>query len=122
MSTSRKKAAKAPRRRPAPRPEPQVAPPTPPVVDLVNHPPHYNQSGKIECIHALREMLGLEGFVAHCRAIIVKYAWRNGLKESAQGHDQTVIAIRDFRKAAWYANRAADELEASLNADPSTVG
>jgi hypothetical protein len=123
MSTSRKK-------KPAPRkcPAPTIAGDTADLmvderaIDLVNHPPHYNQSGKIECIQALREMLGLDGFIAHCRAVIVKYSWRNGLKESLQGNDQKIIAIRDFRKAAWYANRAADELEASMNIDLSTEG
>lgn len=68
--------------------------------DMVNHPPHY-QTGGIECIDAIRAALGLEGFVAYCRGNSIKYSWRAGKK------DETA---QDLRKAAWYLNRAADEL------------
>lgn len=69
--------------------------------DPINHPSHYQGDG-IECIDAIRAALGLNGFVAHCRACAIKYAWRTGKKDDAQ---------RELRKAAWYLNRAADELE-----------
>lgn len=69
--------------------------------DMVNHPPHY-QTGGIECIDAIRAALGLEGFVAYCRGNAIKYSWRAGKK------DETA---QDLRKAAWYLNRAASELE-----------
>lgn len=72
--------------------------------DPVNHPDHYT-SGKIECIAAIREALGLRGFVDYCRAAIIKYAWRSDKKENE---------IQDLRKIAWYATRAADELEDAL--------
>lgn len=71
-----------------------------PAADMVNHPPHYQTDG-IECIDAIRASLGLEGFVAYCRGNAIKYSWRAGKKgETAQ----------DLKKAAWYLNRAADEL------------
>lgn len=69
--------------------------------DMVNHPPHYQTDG-IECIDAIRAALGLDGFVAHCRGNAIKYSWRAGKKGQAG---------QDLRKAAWYLNRAADELE-----------
>lgn len=68
--------------------------------DMVNHPPHYQTDG-IECIDAIRASLGLEGFVAYCRGNAIKYSWRAGKK------DETA---QDLKKAAWYLNRAADEL------------
>ena len=69
--------------------------------DMVNHPPHYQADG-IECIDAIRASLGLDGFVAYCRGNAIKYSWRAGKKgETAQ----------DLRKAAWYLNRAAAEME-----------
>ncbi len=68
--------------------------------DMVNHPPHYQSDG-IECIDAIRASLGLEGFVAYCRGNAIEYSWRAGKK------DETA---QDLKKAAWYLNRAADEL------------
>ena len=72
-----------------------------PAPDMVNHPPHYQADG-IECIDAIRASLGLDGFVAYCRGNSIKYSWRAGKKADA---------AQDLRKAAWYLNRAADELE-----------
>lgn len=71
-----------------------------PSPDMVNHPPHYQTDG-IECIDAIRASLGLDGFVAYCRGNAIKYSWRAGKK------DETA---QDLKKAAWYLNRAADEL------------
>lgn len=71
--------------------------------DPVNHPSHYTQ-GEVECIDAIRAALGPEGFQAHCRGTVIKYAWRSGLKGDG---------AEDLRKAAWYANQAADDLEAA---------
>jgi hypothetical protein len=69
--------------------------------DMVNHPPHYTQGG-VECIEAIRASLGLEGFVAYCRGNVQKYLWR------AEHKGKTV---EDMKKAAWYLNRAIEELE-----------
>jgi hypothetical protein len=46
-------------------------------------------------------VLGSEGFVAYCVGNVLKYASRPKKGKYAQ----------DLRKAAWYCNRAADELE-----------
>jgi Protein of unknwon function (DUF3310) len=67
-----------------------------PIVDLVNHPPHYTSSPaacsacghKIECIDIARHM----GFSL---GNALKYIWRADLKGSA---------IEDLRKAVWYIN------------------
>ena len=71
-------------------------------LDNVNHPSHYQSDDGIECIDAIRAALGMEGFIAHCRGTAIKYAWRSG-KKSAHAED--------LRKAAWYLERAAIELE-----------
>lgn len=75
-------------------------------VDMVNHPPHYTAGG-IECIDAMREALGLDGFVAYCRGAAIKYAWRAGLKGSTP---------EDLRKGAWYLSRAAAAIEQASGA------
>lgn len=69
--------------------------------DMVNNPPHYTQGG-IECIEAIRASLGLEGFVSYCRGNIQKYLWRSEHKGKR---------IEDMKKAAWYLNRAIEEME-----------
>jgi hypothetical protein len=70
--------------------------------DPVNHPAHYQSDSGIECIDAIRAALGKEGFIAYCRGNAIKYAWRS---------DRKGKAAEDKRKAAWYLDRAAKELE-----------
>ena len=70
-------------------------------VDMVNKPPHYQTDNGIECIDAIRAALGLDGFIAYCRGNAIKYGWRAGKK------DETA---QDLRKAAWYLERAAQEM------------
>lgn len=71
------------------------------MTDMVNHPQHYQSDTGVECIDAIRAALGKEGFIAYCRGNAIKYSWR-------QKHN----AAEDARKAAWYLERAAKELEA----------
>ena len=61
-------------------------------VDMVNEPPHYT-AGDIECIDAIREALGPDGFRAFCRGNALKYLWRCEHKGNAQ---------QDIDKASWY--------------------
>lgn len=70
--------------------------------DMVNHPPHYQSDDGIECIDAIRAALGSDGLVAYCRGAAIKYAWRSGKKSQH---------AEDLKKAAWYLERAAKELE-----------
>lgn len=72
--------------------------------DMVNHPTHYTHGG-IECIEAIRASLGLEGFIAYCRGNIQKYLWRSDFKEGGAKR------LQDMKKAAWYLNRAIEEIE-----------
>lgn len=71
----------------------------------VDRPPHYapahGGAGGIECVDAMRAMLGDEAFVAHCRATALKYVWRAGRKGDA---------CEDLAKAEWYLGRARDVL------------
>lgn len=73
-----------------------------PKADMVNNPPHYQTDNGIECIDAIRAALGRVGFIAYCRGNAIKYGWRAGKK------DETA---QDLRKAAWYLERAAQEIE-----------
>ena len=61
-------------------------------MDNVNRPQHYTD-GEIECIDALRSMLG-DGFGAFCQGTIVQYLWRYKHKNG----------VEDLRKAEWYLN------------------
>jgi hypothetical protein len=61
-------------------------------MDNVNRPKHYTD-GEIECIDALRSMLG-EDFGAFCQGTIVQYLWRYKHKNG----------VEDLRKAEWYLN------------------
>lgn len=55
----------------------------------VNHPPHYNEHpADVECIEIVRHMNFNLGNV-------IKYVWRNGLKDSEP-------SIKDLEKARWY--------------------
>lgn len=60
-------------------------------VDLVNHPPHYNQGG-IECIDAIKAALTPEEFRGFCKGNAIKYIWRE------QGKD----SLRSLGSAGWY--------------------
>lgn len=72
--------------------------PDEPLVDLVNKPPHY-RAGGIECIEAILAALGPEQFIGYCRGNAIKYAWRAPHKGTQ---------AQDFRKAAFYLERAAE--------------
>ena len=60
------------------------------VDDMVNHPPHYNQSG-IECLDAIKACTG-KGFEAYLQGNILKYLWRYDYKNG----------VEDLKKAKWY--------------------
>lgn len=68
--------------------------------DPVHNPSHY-VSGDVECIDAIRAALGHDGFVNYCRGQAIKYVWRAPLKSDH---------VEDLNKAAWYINRAIQEL------------
>lgn len=69
------------------------------VDDKVNHPAHYTQ-GKIECIDAIKSALTPEEFRGYCKAVIIKYLWREKHKNGQE----------DLMKAAWYLARLTEEV------------
>jgi hypothetical protein len=64
--------------------------------DPVNKPAHYNTGG-IECIDYIRQVLGEEGFKAYCLGNTMKYLHRHEYKGKPQ---------EDLKKAAYYLNKA----------------
>ena len=68
--------------------------------------PGYYTQGEVECIDAIKSALGREQFIGFLRGQVIKYHWRVGLK----GVD-SVTHAKDVRKAIWYAEKLAEELE-----------
>jgi hypothetical protein len=71
-------------------------------VDMVNSPPHYNQTG-IECIHAISAATD-KGFKYYLQGNIMKYLWRFDYKDKP---------IEDLQKAKWYLDKLIEEVMAS---------
>ena len=72
------------------------------VVDMVNSPPHYNQTG-IECIHAISAATDA-GFKYYLQGNVMKYLWRFDYKDQP---------LEDLQKAKWYLDRLIEEVMAS---------
>ena len=70
-------------------------------VDMVNSPPHYNQTG-IECIHAISAATD-NGFKYYLQGNIMKYIWRFDYKDKP---------IEDLQKAKWYLDKLIEEVMA----------
>ena len=67
--------------------------------DMVNHPPHYNQSG-IECIDAIKSVTR-DGYKSYLQGNIIKYIWRYEHKNG----------LEDLLKAQWYLNKLVKEVK-----------
>ena len=74
------------------------------VVDMVNSPPHYNQTG-IECIHAISAATDT-GFKYYLQGNIMKYLWRFDYKSKP---------VEDLEKAKWYLDRLIEEVMADAS-------
>jgi hypothetical protein len=72
------------------------------VVDMVNNPPHYNQTG-IECIHAISAATD-KGFKYYLQGNVMKYLWRFDYKDKP---------LEDLQKAKWYLDKLIEEVMAS---------
>ena len=70
-------------------------------VDMVNSPPHYNQTG-IECIHAISAATD-EGFKYYLQGNVMKYLWRFDYKDKP---------LEDLQKAKWYLDKLIEEVMA----------
>lgn len=66
-----------------------------------HHDPSHYKTDTIECIDAIRAMLGKEGFAAYCRGHIFRYTWRNGKKDEAH---------KEAKKALVYSQWLYDTL------------
>jgi len=71
-------------------------------VDMVNSPPHYNQTG-IECIQAISAATDT-GFKYYLQGDIMKYLWRFDYKDKP---------LEDLQKAKWYLDKLIEEVMAS---------
>ena len=60
------------------------------IMDMVNHPPHYNKAG-IETIDAIMAATD-GGFEYYLQGNIIKYVWRYQYKNG----------VEDLEKALWY--------------------
>ncbi len=67
--------------------------------EAVNHPSHYSQAGRRECIEEMRLMFGDEAVRQWCVMTAYKYAYRAGNKEGNS-------AEQDCAKREWYLNYA----------------
>jgi hypothetical protein len=70
-------------------------------IDMVNSPPHYNQTG-IECIHAISAATN-DGFKYYLQGNILKYLWRFDYKDKP---------LEDLKKAQWYLDKLIEEVMA----------
>lgn len=68
--------------------------------DPVNNPPHYNM-GEIECIDYIKQVLGLDGFIAYCHGNMIKYQHRYRYKQKP---------VEDMDKARWYLEKMIETL------------
>lgn len=73
--------------------------------DPVERPAHYN-SGGIECIDYIKQVLGLEGFIAYCHGNLIKYQHRYKYKEKP---------LEDMHKAAYYLRKMNEALAERLD-------
>ena len=71
-------------------------------VDMVNNPPHYNQTG-IECIHAISAATD-NGFKYYLQGNVMKYLWRFDYKDKP---------LEDLQKAQWYLEKLIEEVMAN---------
>lgn len=69
------------------------------IENVVDHPPHYN-SGKIETIDYIVDVLGVEGAMAYCHGNVLKYTGTRLFGKSKP--------VEDAKKAIWYLNKLAE--------------
>ena len=65
------------------------------IVEQVNHPRHYQVSGRKECIVEMEEQYGVSETITFCLMNAYKYLYRAGNKDN-NSYEQ------DINKAKWY--------------------
>ena len=73
-----------------------------PHYNSVSKPFHYNHTDGIECIDYIKQVLGLEGFIAYCRGNVIKYNHRAFHKGNP---------TEDMSKAEWYLKQTTKALK-----------
>lgn len=63
--------------------------------DAVNHPSHYCQEGRKECIEEMIDIYGVEAVKTFCQLNIYKYIYRHEMKNGEE----------DLKKAKWYEDK-----------------
>lgn len=76
----------------------------------VDHPSHYNQPGKKECIEEMRELFGDLAVYWFCKLNAFKYNYRSGNKDGNS-------AEQDTAKADWYHNYGENLIPSMTAAD-----
>jgi hypothetical protein len=66
-----------------------------PRFDEVDKPEHYN-SGKVECIEAIKASMSAEEYKGYLKGNTIKYLWRYQYKGKP---------VQDLKKAQWYLNK-----------------
>ena len=69
--------------------------------DPVEKPFHYN-TGEIECIDYIKQVLGAEGFIAYCQGNMIKYQHRHRYKGKPK---------EDMDKADWYMQKMRQTMQ-----------
>ena len=72
-------------------------------MENVNHPAHYNQEGRKECIYEMVDMFGYQYTIEWCIITAYKYYYRAGEKENNSFQ-------QDISKALWYLGWAREHL------------
>jgi len=75
--------------------------------DMVNHPPHYNQSG-IECLDAIQAATD-EGFEYYLQGNVMKYLWRYRYKNGIEDIDKAIFYLNKLRKVLEDARKSNDD-------------
>ena len=70
----------------------------------VKKPVHYNISG-IECIGYIKQVLGLDGFIAYCQGNMIKYQHRHRYKNNP---------VEDMEKAQWYLDKMLEAMKEKI--------
>ena len=71
--------------------------------EAVNHPAHYNQQGRKECIEEMLDIFGVEQVKSFCLLNAYKYEYRHQMKGGKE----------DLLKAEWYMKKYTE-----LGGDP----
>lgn len=76
-------------------------------VDMVNHPPHYERDGAMECIDEMVLVFGVDATMTFCKLNAWKYRYRAMDKNG----------IEDIKKSDWYLRKYKELKECGVAAE-----